>query len=316
MKSYLLATLLGAMIFGGQESAPPPSGGYPALTTAWGSEHPDCPAGPLPSCGLSGGNVPDDTNLSNCSHTGSMTFNGDATLTCVNWELNSTDTRGAYCNGVCRVDVEKSTMTGSESTVQYQASTFWNLSSSFGSGAGHTVRIERSIIKGNRVGVILGGGKFDKDVAAVELGYAFVLRESILREPIYYTGPDNDHSELIALVETLDGVLIEANRLYCRDGLTCNTGNMLGQPANGGTLVNVSILGNAIDSDGTGIALTFDEDKSSPGNCITGVRFEDNVIDLDGTASTWLITGCPAIPDRANSTCTGNTVDGVPGGCS
>lgn len=39
----------------------PPAAGYPALTTAWGSEHPDCPADCNGSTWFTGSFVPRDS---------------------------------------------------------------------------------------------------------------------------------------------------------------------------------------------------------------------------------------------------------------
>ncbi|MCL4683635.1 hypothetical protein KJ059_02675 [Myxococcota bacterium] len=304
-------------------TTPPPTtatGSFPALTTNWGHRHPDCPsAASIESTMCSpSGTIPGGKTLQNCTLNGSVRFAGDnITLSCVKWDVPSDNANsGVFCadSGGCRnINIVRTTMTGNEvpSGGPGNGMTFLNLSSGTFSNAYNTMRVEKSVIKGNRVGVILGGGTFDKDGASIEPGYAFVLRESILRQPQYRSA---DHSELVALVETTDGALFENNLFYCQDGMTCNTGNFLGQPHNGGTIQNISIIGNRIVSDSTGFAMTFDQDKSKPGNCVTRVRFENNVIESNGSG-VWNYGTCPSIQNRTGSTCTGNKVNGSPAGC-
>ena len=250
---------------------------------------------------------------------GTFTFNGSANINCVKWDMGAGN--GISCSGQCRdVNIRRTTMTGS----QNGSTDFLKLSTTYGaSGAYHTMRVEKSIIRGNRVAVLVGGGKLDKDVAAIEPGFAFVLRESIVRQPNW---SGDQHSELISLVETADGVLIENNLLYCRDGNTCNTGVMLAQEHNGGQVQNVTIRGNRILGDSTGFDMTFDQDKSTAaGNgtsatrCVEPVQIINNVFETIGHG-TWVYgsgvgTGCPPIASRPGSSCTGNTVNGAPSGC-
>lgn len=298
---------------------------------AWGHRHPDCSGFGDPSTWTSCGSntIAGGTTYDGCNISAGVTFAGDnITLECVNWGGISDGTQTAIAcsdsGGCTGIHIDKVTMTGSQ-VPQFSDPTggaFLRGSTAYGSGGNHSMLVEKSIIRGNRVGVLLGGGRFDKDAAAIEPGYAFVMRESIIHEPMYSSTdvpehPNGEHSELIAHVETSDGILFEDNLLYCRDGYTCNTGVLLSQPHSGGTLQNISLIGNSIYCDSTGICLYFDHQSNLSSNCTTGITFTDNEIFTDGSLSIFGEGLCSSV--SARGTCSGNTVDGsalTASGCS
>lgn len=302
-----------------------PSGSYPPLTTNWGYRHPECPsAATIESTSCGSTTIAAGSTVQNCTMNGGVTFSGsNITMNCVKWNAPSSGHSGVYCgtDSCQNIRILRTTMTGNQTPTgpPSNATVFLNLSTSYGGSGPHSMLVDKSIIKANRVGIILGGGKFDKDLVAIEPGYAFVIRNSIMREPQYYPGTGSikgDHSELIALVETVDGVLIENNLLYCEDGDTCNTGNMLAKPSNGASIRNISMIGNRIVSDSTGYALTFDIQSSTATTCVEPVQFRNNVIDLPtGASGVWNYGECPAIQNRTGSSCTGNTLNGRSAGC-
>jgi len=313
-----------------QPSPPTPAGSFPGINDPWGYQHPEC----LSVYGLSPATIeattcPDSTPaagsmIQGCTMNNSITFGGsNITVNCVRW--NSSGPKGVYCSvDSCQnIRITRSTMTGNQApSGPGTSSSFFNLSTTYGTygvTGPHTMLIDKSIIKANRVGLILGGGKFDRNRATIEPGYAFVLRNSIMREPQYWSDANpslNDHSELISLLQTSNGMLFENNLFYCQDGDTCNTGNILAQPANGGIVQNVTFQSNHFVSDATGYTNTFDTDKTVPGNCVAPIQFLDNDIDLPaGASGVWNNSGCPSISGRAGSACIGNTLNGASHEC-
>lgn len=300
------------------ESPPPPpppptsSGSFPANNpSAWGHRHPECPAAntfsSCPSSASAG------QTIQNCNG-GGITLNGsNITLSCVN--LSTSAPRPITCNGTCQnIRITRATLTGGGSS---SATTFLNLSSSYGGSGPHTMLIEKSVLQNNRVGVILGGGKFDASRASIEPGFAFVARRNIFRSPAW---PPGSHSEHVALVESTNGALFENNVFDCdspfNGGNPCNTAHMLGQPANGATIQNITIRGNRFIGDKAstnGYEFTFD--NHPPDGCMQRIQFLNNVIERFTTAGVFNNGSCGNISSRAGSSCSGNTVNGAPFGC-
>lgn len=296
---------------------PAPTGSFPANDpNNWGYRHPECPAAATIEATSCGSSATAGSTVANCSIAGGFTFGGsNITMSCVKWDLNG-DARGAFCNGECRgIEITRTTMTGSGPEV---SDVFLNLSTTYGGTGFHTMRVEKSVIQKNRVSVILGGGKFDKDSAAIEPGFAFVARENIFRDPRW---PPGDHSEHIAFSETLDGALIENNVFDCQNdhnsNNACNTSHFLSRPSKGSNIGNITIQGNRFIGDTAstnGAEFTFNDHVESPGNpvCTQPVQFLNNIIERFTTGSVFLYNGCPRIEDRPGSSCSGNSHNGSP----
>ncbi len=164
---------------------------------------------------------------------------------------------------------------------------------------------------------ILGGGKFNASNAAIEPGFAFVARENIFRDPQW---APSAHSEHVALVESTNGALFEKNVFDCdtnfNGGNPCNTAHMLGQPANGATIQNITIQGNRFIGDKAstnGYEFTFD--NHPPDGCVQPVQFRDNLIEQYTTIGIFNTGSCGNLSSRPGSSCSGNTVNGSPLGC-
>lgn len=291
---------------------PPASGTFPANNpSAWGHRHPDCPSASTfttcPSSASAG------QTIQNCNGGGIALNGSNITLSCVN--LSSSSPRPITCNGTCQnVVITKATMTGGGPSVD---TTFVNLSSSYGGSGPHTMRIEKSVLQNNRVGVILGGGKFDASRAAIESGFAFVARQNIFRNPLWAAGA---HSEHVALVESTNGALFESNVFDCDSTFNgsnpCNTAHMLGQPANGATIQNITIRGNRFIGDrATTNGFEFTFDNHPPDGCMQPIQFQNNVIERFTTSGIFNTGTCGIPSSRPGSTCSGNTVNGSPLGC-
>jgi hypothetical protein len=328
------------------EEPPVSDGTYPANDpNVWGYKHPECLAtyGKTPAqieatpCGTN--LVASNTTLSACSMTGGISFGtSNPTLDCVN--VYAPVPRAIGCSGpsCIGIKIRRSTLTGAGNTNGTTATTMLAFTTTFSnpqSATGpHTALIEKSVIQNNRVGMMAGGGEMDKDIAAMETGFAIVVRNNIFRSPLWpiIPPPNNIHSELVALQEGLDGLLIENNVFDCRGtwngGNPCNTAIFLFQPSNGSSSGNVTVRGNHMIDDesqgGGGYTFTMGSASTlaAQGNppCTQPLHFINNVIEKNVATSSGLFnysgfTGCPAIQNRPGSTCTGNTVNGVPTGC-
>jgi hypothetical protein len=187
------------------------------------------------------------------------------------------------------------------------------------------MRFEKSVIRYGRVNFLIGGGQLDKDVAAVEPGYAFVVRDSIIGPTLWNTSPDpSPHSENVATIESSDGLLFENNVFTCdsthNSSNPCNTAHWLGQPGGGAVIQNLTIRGNRFIGDrGPGNGYEFTFDAHPPDGCVQPMHFNDNLIERFTTIDELNASGCSGFGSRPGSTCTGNTVNGSPwldGGCS
>jgi hypothetical protein len=313
-----LALVLVAFLFGGPAPAPPPSGSYPPNTpSVWGHLHPTCPT----VSGTCATSVGTGGTIENCNATSEITVTGnDATIQCV---LATGIGPGGLLNfgaNIRNLTLDRVTFTGLGLAGQ---SELLKISSTKGTGY-HTVTVTKSVFKEHRLGILLGGGKLDKDSASVPgyPGYAFVARENIFVPPVWDPtgGP---HVEQISIVETMDGGLFQYNTVDC-DGShnsnnPCNTAHVLAQPHSGGAIQNITFDGNRWIGDTAavnGFDFTLDEDHSAPGNCVDPLDFTNNVIE-QSTTSTFNLTGCPSMASRG--TCTGNTLNGstlTESGCS
>lgn len=316
----LLASLAAAndvIIIIGDVPEPAPSGSYPANNPAvWGHLHPSCPAVSGTCASTAGTGV----TIENCNAPGSITVTGNnVTIQCVNWTSESGSGALEFGTDIRDLRIDRVTIDGGGVT---EVSDLIKISSTKGTG-NHTVQVRRSVFRGHRVAILLGGGKLDKDTAALTdyPGFAFAATENIF-EPPEWDPSVSPHSEHVALVETADGVLIQHNVFDC-DGThnssnPCNTAQMLGQPSNGGLIQNVTIDENRFIDDNAvtnGYTFTFDGDKTDVNNCVEPITFTDNVIETGTTVGRLNAGACGNFSTRTGSTCTGNTEDGSPWSC-
>ncbi len=313
-------------------SFPPYTVGDHLADDNWGHQHPSCPPDVSASCGISGTVAP-GTTIENCTHTSNITLGSGSgyTIRCVNWDIpgsaaspgTSSWGTAISCTGSCeKIHIDKVTMDGTyapNSDPGIDGSDFLKFSSAFGGvGARHSALIENSVFRGNRVSILAGGGKLDKDDESyLDDGlYALIARNNIFRYPDYQStasDPPNDHMEHVALVETADGILLQQNTFVCNEGDTCNTGAILGQPHGGGLIQNVVVDGNYFKGDNAGPMIYWDTDHSTAGNCVSPLTFNDNVLEsTPGPAfgGAFNTSGCTDVGARTGG-CSGNTFDGA-----
>lgn len=306
-------------------SLPPSSGTFPANNPgAWGHLHPDCPPPATIAATTCPASVSAGGTMQNCTRSGGITLNGsNIAISCVNASVSSIVGLTCSTTNCQNIIIRRSTFTGAGPNARTK---WFNFSGNFGAGgystsgsASHSVRIEKSVIQRVNNAILLGGGKFDKDRAAIEPGYAFVARENIFRDLQW----DSDaHAEHVSMVETTDGALFENNVFDCNSTFNgsnpCNTAHILGQPTNGAQIQNITIRGNRFIGDKgspNGFEFTIDDNVNTPGNCIAPIQFLDNAIEQFTTAGVFNYGGCPSIQNRTGSSCSGNTVNGTARGC-